>query len=94
MCMSVCSVMSYSFTTPWTGDHQAPLSMEFFRQEYWSGLPFSSPKDLPNPGIEPTSLASPTLAGNSWPVEPPGKPKSTILQFKKRKKQKVKAPCG
>ena len=42
---------------------QAPLSMDFSRQEYWSGLPFPSPEDLPNPGIEPTSLASPALAG-------------------------------
>ncbi|ELR53043.1 hypothetical protein M91_06274, partial [Bos mutus] len=41
----------------------APLPMEFFRQEYWSGLPFPTPGDLPNPGIEPASLASPTLAG-------------------------------
>ena len=43
------------FMTPWTIACQAPLSMEFFRQEYWSGLPFPSPGDLPNPGIE-TSL--------------------------------------
>ena len=41
------------FVTPWTIAHQAPLSMEFSRQEYWSGLPFSSPGDLPEPGIEP-----------------------------------------
>ena len=39
--------------TPWTGAHQAPLSMEFSSQEYWSGLPFPSPGDLPHPGIEP-----------------------------------------
>ena len=43
--------------------HQAPLSMGFSRQEYWSGLPFSSPGDLPNPGIKPTSLMFPALAG-------------------------------
>ena len=49
--------------TPWTVAHQAPLSMGFSRQEYWKGLPFPSPGDLPNPGIEPTSLTSPTLAG-------------------------------
>ena len=48
---------------PWTVAHQAPLSMGFPRQEYWSGLPFPSPGDLLNPGIEPTSVASPTLAG-------------------------------
>ena len=46
--------------TPWTGTHQAPLSMRFPRQEYWSGLPFPSPRDLPDPGMEPVS---PVLAG-------------------------------
>ena len=49
--------------TPWTVAHQAPLSMGFSRQEYCSGLPFPSPGDLPNPGIEPRSLKSPALAG-------------------------------
>ena len=49
--------------TPWTVACQAPLPMGFFRQEYWSGLPFPSPGDLPNPGIEPTSLTSPAQAG-------------------------------
>ena len=51
------------FVTPWTVAHQAPLSMKFSRQEYWCGLPFPSPGDLPNPGIAPTSLASLALAG-------------------------------
>ena len=66
----------YSFSlvwllaTPWTVAHQAPLSMEFFRQEYWSGLPFPSPGDLPDPGIEPKSVA---LQTDSLPSEPPGK---------------------
>ena len=50
------------FATPWTVVHQAPLSMGFSRQEYWSGLPFPTPEDLPNPGIKPTSLMSPALA--------------------------------
>ena len=50
--------------------HQAPLSMEFSRQEYWSGLPFSSPGDLPDPGIE---LMSPALQADSLPSEPSGK---------------------
>ena len=50
------------FVTPWTGACQAPLSMGFSRQEYWSGLPCPPPGDLPNPGIEPPSLKSPTLA--------------------------------
>ena len=49
--------------TPWTVAHQALLSMEFSRQEYWSGLPCLPPGDLPDPGIEPVSLMSPTLAG-------------------------------
>ena len=52
--------------------HQAPLSMEFFRQEYCSGLPFPSPGDLPDPGIEPVS---PALQADSLPSEPLGKPK-------------------
>ena len=53
--------------TPWTVAYQAPLSMGFSRQEYWSGLPFPSPGDLPNPGIEPRS---PALQANSLPAEP------------------------
>ena len=51
------------FATPWTVACQALLSMGFPRQEYWSGLPFLSPGDLPNPGVEPASLMSPALAG-------------------------------
>ena len=60
--------------TLWTVAHQAPLSVEFSRQEYWSGLPFPPPRDLPNPGIEPASLVSPALAGRFFTAEPPGKP--------------------
>ena len=51
------------FATLWTVAHQAPLSMGFSRQEYWRGLPCPPPRDLPNPGIEPSSLMSPALAG-------------------------------
>ena len=58
------------FVTPWTAVYQAPPSMGFSRQEYWSGLPFSSPRDLPHPGIE---SGSPALQTNSLPSEPPGK---------------------
>ena len=58
--------------TPWTAAHQAPLSMEFSRQEYWSGLPRSRPGDLPNPGIIPRS---PALQADSLPSEAPGKPR-------------------
>ena len=64
--MTLCDLMDYIAC-------QAPLSMEFFRQEYWSGLPFSSPGNLPDPGIEPMSLASPVLAGGFFTPEPPGK---------------------
>ena len=62
------------FVIPGTVAHQAPLSMGFPRQEYWSGLPFSSPGYLPNPGIESMSLASPALAGGFFTIESPGKP--------------------
>ena len=51
------------FATPWTVACQAPLFMGFFRQEYWSGLPFPPPGDLPDPGIEPASPMSPEFAG-------------------------------
>ena len=51
---------------------QAPLSMEFFRQEYWSGLPFPPPGDLPDPGIEPVSPSASELAGGFFTTEPPG----------------------
>ena len=61
------------FLTPWTVTHQVPLSMGFPRQEYWSGLPFPSPEDLPNPGVEPTYPASPALADRFFTTEPPGK---------------------
>ena len=58
------------FVTPWTVAYQTPSSMGLFRQEYWSGLPFLSPGDLPNPGIEP---GSPALQADALPSEPPGK---------------------
>ena len=56
------SVLSNSLRPPWTVAHQAPLSMGFSRQEYWSGLPFTPPRGFLDPGIKPTSLASPALA--------------------------------
>ena len=59
------------FVTPWTVAYQAPPSMGFPRQEYWSGLPFPFPGDLPNPGIEP---GSPALQADALTSEPPGKP--------------------
>ena len=60
--------------TPLTVAHQAPLSIGFSRQEYWSEFPFPSPGDLPDPGIEPRS---PALQADSLPADPPGKPKNT-----------------
>ena len=64
------------FVTPWTVAHQAPLSMESSRQEYWSGLPFPSPGDLPNPGTEPGSLV---LQVDSLPLGLPWKPMSSLM---------------
>ena len=61
------------FVTPWTVAYKAPLSMEFSKQVYWSGLPFPSPGDLPDPGIEPRS---PALQADTLPAELPGKPPS------------------
>ena len=66
-----CWVLSNSFVTPWIVAHQSPLPMEFLKQEYWRGLPFPSPGDFPDPGIEPVS---PALAGRFFTTEPPGKP--------------------
>ena len=60
------------FATPWTVAYQAPPSMGFSKQEYWSGVPFPSPGHLPDPGIEP---GSPALQADALPSEPPGKPK-------------------
>ena len=66
----VCQLISsvQLFVTPWTVACQAPLSMEFSRQEYWSGLTFAPLEDLPDPGIEPVSPASSALAGFSLPL--------------------------
>ena len=62
--------------TPWTVAYQAPSSMEFSRLEYWSGLPFSSPRDLPNPGIEPMT---PALQADSLPLSHQGSPYATCI---------------
>jgi len=59
------------FATPWTVAHEALPSIEFSRQEFWSGLPFPSPGDLPSPGIE---SRSPALRADDLPSEPPGNP--------------------
>ena len=72
-CMLSCFSCVQLFATLWTVAHQAPLSMGFPRQEYWSGLPFPSPGDLPNSGIEPASFMSSALASRVFTTEPPGK---------------------
>ena len=74
------------FATPWTVAHQTPLSMGFSRQEYWSGLPFPSPGDLPNPGIQP---GSPALQSDALSSEPQFD-LICLLTKKKKKKEKEK----
>ena len=73
MHMKRCSMLTCFrlFGTPWTVARQAPLSVEFSRGEYWSGLPCPPPGDLPDPGIKP---ASPASQADSLTTEPPGKP--------------------
>ena len=66
------------FATPWTVAYQALPSMGFSRQEYWSGLPFPSPGDLPNTGIEP---GSPAFQADALTSEPPGKPTTSRLKI-------------
>ena len=63
------------FATPWTVAGEAPLSMEFYTQEYWSGLPVPIPGGFPDPG---TKLTSPALAGGFFTTAPPGKPKNIV----------------
>ena len=76
LCMWAHLLYMWLFVTQWTVAHQAHLSTEFSRQKYWSRLPFPTPGDLPNPGIEPASPAS-TLAGGFFTSVPPGKFKIT-----------------
>ena len=87
--MYVCMLSPFShiqlFVTRWTVACQAPMSMGFFWQEYWSGLPCPPPGDLPNPGIKPMSLISPVLADRFcitsliWEAPPIHKPKNTCF---------------
>ena len=74
-CSLVTKLSPTLFATPWTVAHQAPLSMRFSTQEYWSGFLFLSPRDLPNPGIKPTS---PTLSGGFFITEPLEKPTDVL----------------
>ena len=76
-CTHAHSVVSDS-VTPWTVACQAPLSIGFSWQEYWSGLPFPPPGDLPDPGIK---LMSPALAGGFFTSEPPGKPVNLLMFY-------------
>ena len=69
------------FETLWTVACQAPLSMGFSRQEYWSELPFPSPGNLPNPGTEPASTVSPAPQADSLPAEPLGKPSVCMSMY-------------
>ena len=89
-CHGVCVLSHFScvwlFVTPWTVACQVPLSMGFSRQENWSGLPFPTQGDLPNPGTKPTSPASPAMAGGFFTTAPPGKPSEHCCLAIKTKK--------
>ena len=76
-CLLSCA---WLFVTPWTVAYQTPLSMGFFWQEYWSGLWFPSPGDLPNARTEPSSSESPTLAGRFFTMVPSGKPHLIVTE--------------
>ena len=79
----MCCVQSLShvqlFVTPWTIAHQAPLPVEYSRQEYWREEPFPLPKDLPNPETEPTSPLSPTMTGGFFTLSQLGSPKTILV---------------
>ena len=89
-CLICCSFVVQSqshallFATPWTVAHQAPLSMGFSQQEFWSGLPFPSPGNLPDPGIKPMF---PALAGRSVLLSYQGSPVFDIVRFKESRFQ-------
>ena len=77
-----------TLVTPWTAARQAPLFIGFPRQESWSGLPFPSPGDLPNPGIKP---GSPALQAGSLPTDPPGEPRLDVMWLHlKAKPERIK----
>ena len=77
--------MSNSFAPLWTAACQAPLSVEFSRQEYWNGLPLPHLGDLPEPGIKPSFPASPALAGGFFTLSHLGNPRERAQDFKYRK---------
>ena len=91
MCDQVLSLVRL-FATPWTVAHQAQtLSMGFPRQEHWSGLPFPSPRDLPDPGMEPMS---PALVGVFFTTEPSGKSKNSYRESREDEKPFVFTVAG
>ena len=87
--MCACSIVSDSETL-WTLAHQAPPPMRFSRQEYWSGLTFPSPGDLPDPGIEAASSESFTLQADSLLLEPLGKPINVLSPYIRVKSDPLK----
>ena len=97
MCVCVCMLSCFRrirlCATPQTVAHQAPLSMGFSRQEYWSGLPCPPPRNFPDPGIEPRSPASPAVHANSLPLRQQGSPLMNIL-FCNQKGQDRDVPGG
>ena len=78
------------FATPWSVDRQGPLSMGFSRQEYWSGLPYPPPGNLPDPGIEPTALTSPALSGRFFTTSATWEASNTRIDTKIILKQQHK----
>ena len=85
-----CSIVPNSYATPWTVARQAPLSMGFPGQEYWSGLPFPTPGDLPHPGIKPVSPAALALQVDSLPLSHVEAPIICLLNYKFTKIRKWK----
>ena len=78
---------------PWTTAQHCSLSMEFSRQKYWNGLPFPPPGDLPDPGIELSTLVSPALAGGFFTTESPGKPIFRKVKMYKGREEKTSVCC-
>ena len=100
MCTTSCFSPVQLSATPWTVARQAPLSMGFSRQEYCSGLPCPPPGDLPDPGIEPMSLMSPSLAGMlfttgiTWEAPNRGTAISSVTQHNDSSREYVRIPLG
>ena len=94
-CVLSCFSRVQLFATPWTVAGQAPPSMGFSRQEYWSGLQFPSPGDLPDPGIEPASATSPALAGRFFTTSAPWEAWRTVWRLLKKTKNRATIwPCN